>query len=126
MANELILVVEDNEKNRRLVRDVLQVKGYRVVEAESGEAALELVNTQTPQLVLMDIQLPGMDGIQALVRLRALPATKHVPVIAFTASVMPQDRHQIMVAGFDAFIAKPISLKALVATVAATLESVKA
>ncbi len=125
MANELILVVEDNEKNRRLVRDVLQVKGYRVIEADSGEAALELANTQTPQLVLMDIQLPGMDGIQALARLRALPATRHVPVIAFTASVMPQDRHQIMVAGFDAFIAKPISLKALVGTVAATLEKGK-
>jgi two-component system, cell cycle response regulator DivK len=122
MANELILVVEDNEKNRRLVRDVLQVKGYRVVEAESGEAALELVNTQLPQLVLMDIQLPGMNGIEALARLRASPATKPVPVIAFTASVMPQDRHQIMTAGFDAFIAKPISLKELVTTVAATLE----
>jgi CheY-like chemotaxis protein len=125
MANELILVVEDNEKNRRLVRDVLQVKGYRVVEAESAEAALELVNTQLPQLVLMDIQLPGMNGIEALARLRALPATKPVPVIAFTASVMPQDRHQIMAAGFDAFIAKPISLKELVATVAATLEKGK-
>jgi CheY-like chemotaxis protein len=121
MAHELILVVEDNEKNRRLVRDVLQVKGYRVIEAESAEAALDLVSTQVPDLVLMDIQLPGMDGIQALSRFRALPATKHVRVIAFTASVMPQDRHQIMAAGFDAFIAKPMSLKELVATVAATL-----
>jgi two-component system cell cycle response regulator DivK len=125
MAHDLILLVEDNEKNRRLVRDVMQVKGYRVIDVESAEAALELVKTQTPDVVLMDIQLPGMDGIQALARLRASAATRQVPVIALTASVMPQDRHQIMAAGFDAFVSKPIGLKELVATVAAMLKKGK-
>ena len=126
MANELILIVEDNEKNRKLARDVLQVKGYRTIEAETAEAALELVTTQIPQLVLMDIQLPGMNGMQALAKLRTMPATQRIPVIAFTASVMPQDQHQIMAAGFDGFISKPISVKELVVTIAATLEKAKA
>jgi len=125
MANELILIVEDNEKNRKLARDVLQVKGYRTIEAETAEAALELVTTQIPELVLMDIQLPGMNGIQALAKLRESPATKHIPVVAFTASVMPQDQHQIMAAGFDGFISKPISVKEFVVTVAATLQKCK-
>ncbi len=122
MANELILIVEDNEKNRKLARDVLQVKGYRTIEAETAEGAIAMLATQIPELVLMDIQLPGMNGIQALKKLRELPAAKQVPVIAFTASVMPQDQHQIMAAGFDDFVAKPISVKALVATVAAALK----
>lgn len=126
MANELILIVEDNAKNRKLARDVMQVKGYRTIEASTAEAALELVGTQIPDLVLMDIQLPGMNGMQALAKLRASPATQHIPVIAFTASVMPQDQHQIMAAGFDGFIAKPISIKEFAATVAATLHKGKA
>lgn len=121
MANELILVVEDNEKNRKLVRDVLQVKGYRVIEADSAETALTLAAEQTPDLVLMDIHLPGMSGIQALAHLREAPATRAVPVLAFTASVMPQDRREIMSAGFDGFLSKPINLKEFLATVAATL-----
>ncbi len=121
MANELILVVEDNDKNRKLVRDVLQVKGYRVIEADSAETALTLAAEQTPDLVLMDIHLPGMSGIQALARLREAPATRAVPVLAFTASVMPQDRREIMSAGFDGFLAKPINLKEFLATVTATL-----
>ncbi len=125
MANELILIVEDNAKNRKLARDVLQVKGYRTIEAETAEAALDLVVTQIPDLVLMDIQLPGMNGMQALAKLREVPATQHTPVIAFTASVMPQDQHQIMAAGFDAFIAKPISVKEFVVTVAATLQKAR-
>lgn len=122
MANELILVVEDNDKNRKLARDVLQVKGYRTIEAATAEAALELVTTQIPDLILMDIQLPGMNGMQGLARLREMPVTRHIPVIAFTASVMPQDRHQIMSAGFDAFVAKPISVKDFVSTIADTLK----
>lgn len=126
MANELILIVEDNDKNRKLARDVLQVKGYRTIEAETAEAALELVATQIPELVLMDIQLPGMNGIQALAKLRDSPATQHIPVIAFTASVMPQDQHQIMAAGFDGFIPKPISVKEFVITVATALQKGKA
>ncbi len=126
MANELILVIEDNEKNRKLARDVLRVKGYRVIEANSAETALTLAAEQTPALVLMDIHLPGMSGIQALARLRETPATRAIPVLAFTASVMPQDRREIMSAGFDGFVEKPINLKEFLATVAAKLGNDKA
>jgi two-component system, cell cycle response regulator DivK len=121
MANELILVVEDNEKNRRLARYVLEAKGYRILEADSAEAGLAQLSSHSPDLILMDIQLPGMNGVQALARLRESDATRHIPVIAFTASVMPQDRNQIIAAGFDAFVAKPISLKEFIATIEATL-----
>jgi two-component system cell cycle response regulator DivK len=122
MANELILLVEDNDKNRKLARDVLQVKGYRVIEAESAEAGLVLAAEQQPDLVLMDIHLPGMDGLQALTRMREGPATRAIPVIAFTASVMPQERSKIKAAGFDALIAKPIDLKEFVATITTLLK----
>ena len=88
MANELILIIEDNEKNRKLVRDVLQVKGYKTIEAETAEAGLKLALEQSPALILMDIQLPGMDGITALKRLKAEAKTKSIPVIAVTASAM--------------------------------------
>ncbi len=121
MANELILIVEDNEKNRRLARDILQVKGYRTVEAETGEAGLEQAVRQAPDLVLMDIHLPGINGIEALKKLRAGEATRRIPVLAFTASVMPQDRREIMDAGFDGFVSKPINLKEFIAAVAKAL-----
>jgi len=121
MANELILIVEDNEKNRRLARDILKVKGYRTIEAETAEAGLEMVPKENPDLVLMDIQLPGMNGIQALKKLRASDATRAIPVLAFTASVMPQDRREIMDAGFDGFVAKPVNLKEFVAAIAKAL-----
>ena len=121
MANELILIVEDNEKNRRLARDILQVKGYRILEAETAEIGLELVPKERPDLVLMDLQLPGMNGIQALKKLREDAATRAIPVLAFTASVMPQDRREIMEAGFDGFLAKPINLKEFIASVAKAL-----
>jgi len=126
MSNELILVVEDNDKNRKLARDVLQVKGYRVIEAESAETALILAAEQRPDLVLMDIHLPGMSGLQALARLREAPDTRAIPVVAFTASVMPQDRNEIVSAGFDGFVSKPINLKEFLATIAATLGRGKA
>jgi two-component system cell cycle response regulator DivK len=111
MAGELILVVEDNEKNRKLVRDVLAVKGYRLLETETGEDGLRLAREQHPALILMDIQLPGIDGIETLRRLRADPATATIPVVAVTASAMTQDRQKIMVAGFDGYQAKPISIR---------------
>ena len=111
MAGELILVVEDNEKNRKLVRDVLTVRGYRVIETETGEAGVRLAREQPPALVLMDIQLPGINGIEALRRLRAAPATAAIPVVAVTASAMTQDRQKIMAAGFDGYQAKPISVR---------------
>jgi two-component system cell cycle response regulator DivK len=116
-----ILIVEDNEKNLKLVRDVLQVKGYQTLEAGTGEDGVRLAAERRPDLVLMDIQLPGMNGIDALKALRAAPATAAIPVIALTASVMQQDRQEIMRAGFDAFIEKPINLREFLATVQKTL-----
>jgi len=107
----LILIVEDNEKNLKLVRDVLQVKGYETLEAGTAEEALKIARARKPALILMDIQLPGMSGIEALKALRAAPATASIPVIAITASVMQQDRQQIMSAGFNGFIEKPINLR---------------
>ena len=111
MAGELILVVEDNDKNRKLVRDVLTAKGYRLVEAETGEDGVRLARDEHPALVLMDIQLPGINGIEALRQLRADPATAEIPVIAVTASAMTQDRQKILAAGFDAYQSKPISIR---------------
>jgi two-component system cell cycle response regulator DivK len=111
MAGELILVVEDNEKNRKLVRDVLAVKGYRLLETETGEDGLRTAREQHPALILMDIQLPGIDGIETLRRLRADPATAVIPVVAVTASAMTQDRQKILAAGFDGYQAKPISIR---------------
>jgi CheY-like chemotaxis protein len=111
MANELILIIEDNEKNRKLVRDVLQVKGYNTIETETAEEGLKLAHEQSPALVLMDIQLPGMDGITALKQLRADPKTKSIPVIAITASAMTHNRETLLAEGFDGYQTKPISVK---------------
>jgi CheY-like chemotaxis protein len=123
MANERILIVEDNDKNRKLVRDTLQVKGYQTIEAETGEDGVRLARERTPALVLMDIQLPGIDGITALNQLRADPATRAIPVIAVTASVMTQDRQKIMAAGFDGYQGKPISVKELLETIRRILDA---
>ena len=122
MASELILLVEDNEKNRKLAHDILVHQGYRVVDAESGEDALRLVQTERPSLVLMDIHLPGIDGIEALRRLRADPETSAIPIMAVTASAMTQDRAKIMAAGFDAYQSKPISVKLFLAAVRELLD----
>jgi two-component system, cell cycle response regulator DivK len=111
MANELILIVEDNPKNLKLVRDTLQVTGYQTIEAETGEEGVRLAQERQLALILMDIQLPGINGVQALHQLRAAPVTSSTPVIAITASVMTQDRTRIMAAGFDGFHGKPISVK---------------
>ena len=117
MAGELILIVEDNEKNRKLERDILQFHGYRTVEADNAEEGIRLAQATPPALVLMDIQLPGMNGIEALRHLRADPRTRAIPVIAVTASVMTQDRQKIMAAGFDGYQAKPIEVTQFVAAV---------
>jgi len=122
MANELILVVEDNDKNRKLARDVLAHQGYRVVEAESAEEALALVAREHPSLILMDIHLPGMDGIEALRRLRSDAATRAIPVIAVTASAMTHDRQTILAAGFDGYQPKPISVRPFLAAVREALD----
>ena len=122
MANELILIVEDNEKNLKLVRDVLQFKGYQTIEASTGEDGVRLAKDRRPALVLMDIQLPVMDGITALGQLRADPATRAIPVIAVTASAMTQDRQKIMAAGFDGYQSKPIRVKDFLGAVRAMLD----
>ena len=119
----LILIVEDNEKNLKLVRDVLQVKGYATIEAINAEDGIELASARKPDLILMDIQLPGMSGIDALKVLRSNAGTASIPVIAVTASVMQQDRKQIMEAGFNAYVGKPINLKEFLDAVRTALES---
>jgi len=126
MANELILIVEDNEKNRKLVRDVLQHTGYKTLEAETGEDGVRLAQESRPALILMDIQLPGMNGIEALGRLRADPKTKKIPVIAVTASAMTHDRAKIMSAGFDGYQSKPINVKEFLVAVREMLDRPRA
>ena len=119
----LILIVEDNDKNLKLVRDVLQVKGFATIEAGTAEDGIALARERKPDLILMDIQLPGMNGIEAIGVLRADPATAAIPVVAVTASVMPQDRNKITEAGFNAYVGKPINLKEFLDTVRNMLES---
>ena len=121
----LILIVEDNEKNLKLVRDVLRVKGYATIEATNAEDGIALANAHKPDLILMDIQLPGVNGIDALRVLRADPATAGIAAIAVTASVMQQDRNLITDAGFDGYVGKPINLKEFLDAVRTTLEQRK-
>ena len=117
MAGERVLVVEDNEKNMKLVRDVLQAAGYRTVEARSGIDGVRLAAEHRPDLVLMDIQLPDIDGVEALRRLRKDERTAAVPVLALTAQAMHGDRERFMAVGFDGYLAKPVDITDLVATV---------
>src|SRR5437660_5596586 len=121
----LILIVEDNDKNLKLVRDVLQVKGYATLEAGTAEEGIKLAGEHKPDLILMDIQLPGMNGIDALGVLRADATTAAIPVIAVTASVMQQDRKLITDAGFDGYVGKPINLKEFLDAVRGALEGSK-
>jgi two-component system cell cycle response regulator DivK len=112
-----ILIVEDNDKNMKLMRDVLQHAGHTTLEAQTGEAGVQLAIDHPPDLILMDVQLPGMSGIAALQKIRAHPVLQAIPVIAVSASVMPEDHRSIVNSGFDAFMTKPIALKTLRATV---------
>ena len=107
----VILIVEDNEKNMKLVRDVLQFKGYQTLEAMTGNEGVRLAKEHKPDVVLMDIQLPDIDGITALGQIRAHPDTQRIPVIAVSASVMPDDQQRIVASGFDAYVTKPINVK---------------
>ena len=116
-AGAQILVVEDNGKNMKLFRDVLLAKGYRTLAATTGEEAVALAVEHSPDLVLMDIQLPGIDGVAALGRLRADDRTASVPVVALTAQAMEGDRERFLAAGFDGYISKPVNLAEFVATV---------
>ena len=122
MPGELILIVEDNEKNLKLVRDLLQVSGYQTLESETAEDGIIVARESQPALILMDIQLPGMNGIEALKILRADPITQKIPVIAVTASVMTQDSQDIMAAGFNGYQRKPIEIKGFLDEVRRLLE----
>jgi two-component system cell cycle response regulator DivK len=115
----VVLVVEDNEKNMKLVRDVLQASGFTTLEATTAEEGIELARAERPGLVLMDIQLPGIDGVEALARLRADERTSSIAVLALTAQAMRGDRERFVEAGFDGYLAKPVDVLELIDTVKA-------
>ena len=119
---KVVLIVEDNDKHMKLARDILQAKGYATLEAITGEDGVLVAKDKLPDLVLMDIQLPGINGIEAFRQLRADPRTARIPIAAFTASVTPSDRSKVIEAGFDAFLSKPIDLKQFVATIKLLVE----
>ena len=108
---ELVLIIEDNEKNMKLARDILRYHGFATVEATTGEDGVALAKDKRPAVVLMDIQLPGIDGVTALEQIRRETATARIPIVAMTASVMKEDRERFDKAGFDGFITKPIDVK---------------
>jgi two-component system cell cycle response regulator DivK len=107
----LVLIVEDNDKNMKLARDILKYHGFTTLEATTGEDGVALAHDRKPAVILMDIQLPGIDGVTALERIRQDAATSRIPIIAMTASVMKEDRERFDKAGFDGFITKPIDVK---------------
>ena len=117
MTGERVLVVEDNEKNMKLFRDVLDASGYRTLEATTGGEAVAMASEHTPDLVLMDIQLPDLDGVQALHRLRADPRTATIPIVALTAQAMQGDRERFLAAGFDGYMSKPVNVRDLIGIV---------
>jgi two-component system cell cycle response regulator DivK len=110
MTGALILIVEDNDKNLKLARDLLQYHGLRTLEAGTAAAGIALAEQHVPDLILMDIQLPDMDGVTALGRLRGSAATTSIPVVALTAFAMAADRDRLLAAGFDGYLAKPIDI----------------
>jgi two-component system cell cycle response regulator DivK len=123
MANELILIVEDNDKNRKLLRAILRARDYELVEAVNAEDGLAQAKERLPALVLMHIQLPGMDGMKARQMLKDTPETRDIPVIAVTASVMPSDREKILASGFEGYITKPIEVDEFLASVRSVLDA---
>jgi len=116
-----ILVVEDNTLNFKLVRDVLEYAGYEVVGASSGEEGLQLAKDLPPDLVLMDLQLPGIDGTETMLRLRQGVIAADVPVVALSALAMHQDHESAQIAGFDGYLNKPISVRSFPQQVASFL-----
>lgn len=113
MANKSILIVEDNPMNLKLIRDVLQIEGYETLEAESGETGVELARERHPAVILMDVNLPQMDGREAMKILKADASTRQIPIIAVTSLAMKGDRERLLAAGFDGYISKPIDIKEL-------------
>lgn len=122
MTDELILIVEDNAQNRKLVRDLLKSQGYRTVDVTTAEEGLEIARVRQPSLILMDIHLPKMDGLTAFKLLRGDPLTQRIPIIAVTASAMPDDVKEIIEIGFDGYQTKPIHVKEFVALVRGMLD----
>ena len=120
-AGAVVLIIEDNPRNLKLARDVLGHAGYAILEAENAEDGLALARARRPGVVLMDVQLPGMDGVQALGRLRADPVTAGIPVIALTAFAMKADRERFLALGFDHYLEKPLDIRELPRQVAAAL-----
>ena len=118
---QVILIIEDNARNLKLARDILNHAGYRTLEAENGEDGLALARAELPDLVLMDVQLPGIDGVEALGRLRADPLTAEIPVVALTAFAMKDDRDRLLSVGFDAYLEKPLNVHEFPSQVAAVL-----
>lgn len=119
MTGQAILIIDDDPCSRKLARDVLSHVGYAIREAANAEDGLALAYSERPRLVLMDVQLPGMSGVDALGRLRADPVTAGIPVIAVTALAMKSDRARLAAAGFDAYLEKPLDVRKLAAVVAA-------
>jgi two-component system cell cycle response regulator DivK len=120
-GGQVILIVEDNARNLKLARDILNHVGYRTLEAENAEDGLALARAQRPDVVLMDVQLPGMDGVEALGRLRTDPLTADIPVVALTAFAMRDDRDRLLAVGFDAYLEKPLNVREFPRQVAAVL-----
>jgi two-component system, cell cycle response regulator DivK len=121
--SQTILVVEDNALNRKLVKDVLEHAGFTVLSVPTGEEGVQVATEQPPDLVLMDLQLPGIDGTEALRQLRSHPSSRTIPVVAVTAFAMQEDRDHARAAGFDGYVQKPISTRALPRQVQRFLEA---
>ena len=115
--SKTILIVEDNENNMMLVRDVLELKGYSVLAATTGGEGVRLALDNKPDLILMDIHLPDIDGVAALKQIRADDAAKAIPILAVSASAMPEERQKILASGFEAYITKPLNMKSFVETI---------
>jgi len=117
-----ILIVEDNPQNRLLVKDILEIHGYEILEVENGQAGIESAKTQRPDLVLMDIQMPVMDGFEACRRLREEPELRGLKIVAVTSFAMKGEKEKVLSSGFDGYVAKPINTRELPALVKGFLE----
>lgn len=113
MSDKNVMVVEDNEKNRKLMRVILKAKGYSVIEATTGEEAMTILKNQKPDIILMDIQLPGIDGLTLIKQIKGAVVTKDIPIIAVTAYAMKGDEQKILDTGCDAYMSKPINTQEL-------------
>jgi two-component system cell cycle response regulator DivK len=111
-VDEVVLIVDDNDKNLKLAREVLQFAGFRTLEASTGQGGLALAREHLPDVILMDIRLPDVDGIEVALRLKLGDATASIPVVALTSFAMKGDRERILAAGFDGYLEKPISVRA--------------